>query len=545
MKLKIIFLILCISLGYNSNLRAQLTENQRFKTAKNLDIYNTLVKELMLYYVDTIDIEKSTRMNIDYFLRQLDPYTEYIPEEDMQDFQFQTTGEYGGIGSIISMRDNRIIIVEPYEGMPAALAGLIPGDEILEIDGESMNGKTTTYASEHLKGQPNTQVKIKYLPLSGEEAKEITIKRQRIHIDPVTYFGVLEEGIGYIYLSSFTVQSAQVVKEALLNLVNNHKIKSLVFDVRNNGGGSVEDCLEVLNFFIPKGELLLSMKGRIEKQNRTYYTTHNPLFPNLPIAVLVNGNSASASEILSGAIQDLDRGSVIGSRTYGKGLVQTTRDLPSDGRLKLTIAKYYIPSGRCIQAVDYAQRDENGRVSYIPDSLTTVYYTKNGRPVKDGAGILPDIVMEEEKMPTIIYYLEGESIFFDFVTQWRKTHPQIASPAEFEVTDEIYVAFKNFVKSKDFTYDRQSAKAMESLKKIMEFEGYMEPASTEFQALENKLKPDLDRDLELYKKQISKYLGIQLMKQYNYAKGMLQYSLKDDPEVKKAIETLKNNNKLP
>ncbi|GHT72205.1 peptidase S41 [Bacteroidia bacterium] len=538
MKLKIAFLIVCLSWSCSLSLRAQLTEDQRFKTAKNLDIYNAMVKELMLYYVDTIDIEKNIRADINYFLRQLDPYTEYIPEEEMSDFKFQTTGEYGGIGSIISIRDNKIIIVEPYEGMPAALAGLIPGDEILEINGESMQGKTTAYASEHLKGQPHSQVKIKYMPLGGKTPKEVTIERQRIYINPVTYFGVLSDTIGYIYLSSFTAQSAQVVKEALLNLINNQPVRSLIFDVRDNGGGSVEDCLEMLNFFVPRGELLLSMKGRVKQQDRTYHATETPLFPGLPLAVLVNANSASASEILSGAIQDLDRGVIIGSRTYGKGLVQATRQLPYDGRLKLTTAKYYIPSGRCIQAIDYAQRDEDGRVSYIPDSLTTVYYTKNGRPVKDGAGILPDIVMEEEKMPAIIYYMEGASIFFDFVTQWRKTHPKIASPAKFVLTGEIYNAFKDFVKAKDFTYDRQSAKAMESLKKIMEFEGYLQPASAEFQALENKLKPDLDRDLEVYKKQISEQLAIQIMKQYYYAKGMVEYSLKNDLEVQKAIEIL-------
>jgi carboxyl-terminal processing protease len=477
---------------------------------------------------------------IPYMLQQLDPYTEYIPEKEMSDFQFQTTGEYGGIGSIISSKNGKIIIVEPYVDMPAALAGLLPGDEILSIDGESMAGKTTSYASERMKGQPHTNLKIKFQRPGEKKPREITLERKRIHINPVTHYGVIKDGIGYIYLSSFITQSAQAVKEALLDLTNNHRINALILDVRDNGGGVVEECLDMLNFFLPKGELLLSMKGKVKQLDRTYRATQPSIQPDIPLVMLVNGNSASASEILSGTIQDLDRGVVIGTRTYGKGLVQSTRELPYGGRLKLTTSKYYIPSGRCIQAIDYAQRDEEGRVSYIPDSLTTVYHTSNHRPVRDGGGILPDFVIEEEKIPTIIYYLEVNYIFFDFVVQWRMKHPKIPAPSEFVLTDEIYNEFKAFVKSKDFTYDRQSEKALESLKKIMEFEDYYDAASTEFQALENKLKPDLDRDLEHYKAQISKYLSMQIMKQYYYAEGQLIYELQNNAALNKAIEILQN-----
>jgi carboxyl-terminal processing protease len=328
------------------------------------------------------------------------------------------------------------------------------------------------------------------------------------------------------------------VKAALTDLISNHSIRSLILDVRDNGGGVVEDCLEMLNFFLPKGELLLSMKGKAKALDRIYRATQSPVTPDLPLVILVNHNSASASEILSGTIQDLDRGIVVGTRTFGKGLVQSTRPLPYDGRLKLTTAKYYIPSGRSIQAIDYAHRNEDGSVLFIPDSLTTVYYTSKGRPVKDGGGILPDFVVEDEKIPTIVYYMEAKYIFFDFVVQWRAKHPQIASPSEFVLTEDVYEEFMAFVKSKDFTYDIQSERAMESLKAIMDFEGYTETASDEIQALEKKLKPDLDRDLDLYKKSISKYLAMQIMKQYYYAKGQLIYELKDDATLTQAKEIL-------
>ncbi|MDR0863657.1 MAG: S41 family peptidase [Candidatus Symbiothrix sp.] len=542
MKIARMAIIVCIVSAWNhsTEIFAQLSENQRFEITKNLDIYNSLFKELNLYYVDTLDIEQVIQNDISYMLQQLDPYTQYIPEEEMSDFQFQTTGEYGGIGSVISSRNGKIIVTDPYENMPAALAGLIPGDEILSIDGESMEGQTSAYASERLKGQPNTTLKLKIQRAGEKKTREITFERKRIHINPVTYYGVLEGGSGYLYLSGFTTQSAQAVKEALIDLTTNQHVNSLIFDVRDNGGGVVEDCLDMLNYFLPKGELLLSMKGKVKQMDRTYRATQSPIEPDLPLVILVNGNSASASEILSGTIQDLDRGIIVGSRTYGKGLVQATRQLPYDGRLKLTTSKYYIPSGRSIQAIDYSNRDEDGRGSSIPDSLTTVYYTSHNRPVRDGGGVLPDFVIEDEKIPTIIYYMEAGSVFFDFVVQWRATHPKIASPSEFVLTDDIYREFKEFVKSKDFTYDRQSGRALEALKKIMEFEGYYDGARTEFQALENKLTPDLDKDLELHKTQITKYLAIQLMKQYYYAKGQMIYELRDDAVLNKAVEILQN-----
>ena len=521
---------------------SQLTEKQRFDINKNLDIYNSIFNELNFFYVDSIDIQKTIQSNIHYMLQGLDPYTEYIPEEDLPDFLQQTTGEYAGVGAIISSRadSNVVFVVDPYEGMPAQLAGLRAGDQLLEIDDVSMEGQNSSFASERLKGQPNTIVKIKYLRPGETKPRTVSFERKRIELDPLVYYGVLPGGIGYVYFYRFTTHSAENFRSALKDLVDNQGIQSLIIDVRDNDGGVVEDCLDILNNFMPKGELLLSMKGKTPQMDRTYRATRNADNPTIPVAVLVNSSSASAAEILAGAFQDLDRGLVIGSRTYGKGLVQSSRQLPYEGRLKLTTAKYYIPSGRCIQAIDYAQRDENGRVSYIPDSLTTTFYTKNGRPVKDGGGVLPDILIEEKKVPNMAYYMDARNIFFDFVVQWRIAHPEIASPDQFVLSDETYEAFKEFVKSKNFTYDRQSERALENLKRIMVFESYLDSASEEFAALENKLKPDLDRDLELYRDQLSHFLALQIMKQYYYARGEQLFSLKGDEVVDKAIELLSN-----
>ncbi|MDR2621019.1 MAG: S41 family peptidase [Dysgonamonadaceae bacterium] len=533
-KLLLIGFILSVSCDF---IQAQLSEKEHFEISKQLNIYNALFKELNLFYVDSIDAGKITTDNIDFMLKRLDPYTEYIPEEELSDFLVTTTGEYGGIGAGISSYKGKVFISEPFEGMPASRAGLQAGDVLLEINGETMEGRNSSYASERLKGQPNTTVKVKFQRPGEKKPREASIDRKRIEIDPVTYYGILQGNTGYIYLSGFTTHSAQSVKAAFEDL-KTKGITSLVIDVRDNGGGVVEDCLEILNYFIPKGNLLLTMKGKVRQLDRTYRSTQQAIDSVIPMAVLVNRQSASASEILAGTLQDLDRAVIIGNRTYGKGLVQSPRQLPYNGQLKVTTAKYYIPSGRCIQAIDYSRRNNDESVSYIPDSLTSVFYTSKGRPVRDGGGILPDFVSEEKKVPAMIYYLEVENLFFEFVVQWRTKHPTIASPEKFAVTDEIYGEFKDFLKSKDFNYDRQSGKALENLRDIMEFEGYSDTASEEFKALENKLKPDLDRDLDLYKSQLSDLLARQIMKQYYFVKGEIIYALRSDDGLKKALETL-------
>lgn len=534
-RLLLIGLILIVSDNF---VQAQLSEKNRFEISKNLDIYNALFKELNLFYVDSINAEKTTIDNIDFMLKRLDPYTEYIPEEELSNFLVATTGEYAGIGVEISSYKGKIVVTGPFEGMPATLAGLQAGDILLEINGEKMDGRNSSYAGERLKGQPNTTVKIKFQRPGEKKTRQVTINRKRIEIDPVIYYSALQGNTGYIYLSGFTTHSARSVKTAFEDLKTNKGITSLIIDVRNNGGGVVEDCLEILNFFIPKGKLLLTMKGKTHQLDRIYRSTRQAIDSVIPLAVLVNWQSASASEILAGTLQDLDRAVIVGSRTYGKGLVQSSRQLPYNGQLKVTSAKYYIPSGRCIQAIDYSHRNEDGSVSYIPDSLTSIFYTSKGRPVRDGGGILPDFVIEEQKMPAMIYYLEAENLFFEFVVQWRTKHPLIDSPEKFTMTDDIYSAFRDFLKSKNFNYDRQSEKALDNLKNIMAFEGYLDTASEEFKALENKLKPDLDRDLDLYKNQLSDLLARQIMKQYYFAKGEIIYALRSDDGLKKALETL-------
>jgi len=525
--------------------QAQLSEKTHFDIAKYLDIYNALFKELNMYYVDSIDVKKTIQDNITFMLRRLDPYTEYFPEEETSSFVEQTTGEYaGGIGALISGESGNILIREPFEGMPAALAGLQAGDALLEIDGVSLEGKDSSFASEHLRGQPNTNVKIKFRRTGETKPREIVIERKRIQRNPVIYYGALPGNIGYIYLSEFTTHSASSVKDAFNDLKTNKGIKSLIIDVRDNGGGVVEDCLEILNYFLPKGDTLLTMKGKFRQLDRTYRATQQPIAPDIPIAVLVNRSSASASEILSGTLQDLDRAVIIGNRTFGKGLVQSPRQLPYNGSLKLTTAKYYIPSGRNIQAIDYSHGNDEDSISYIPDSLTSVFYTSKGRPVRNSGGITPDFVTGEKKMPTIAFYMEygNENLFFNFVTAWRIKHPQIAPPEQFVLSDSDYEAFKTFVKSKDFNYDRQSEKALASLKEVMDFEGYLPSASEEFTALENKLKPDLDRDLDFYKNVLSDRLTKEIMRQYYYAKGVVINTLRNDDDLKKAVEVLSDTN---
>jgi len=538
LKTKVAGLIIIGTL-FSISTQAQLSEKTNFDIAKYLDIYNALFKELNLFYVDSIDVKKTIEDNITFMLNRLDPYTEYFSEEKLPGFKEQTTGEYGGIGALISYRNGKVYIADPTEGMPAALAGLQAGDVLLEIDGVSMDGKDATFASDHLKGQPNTKVKIKFQRTGESKPREIVIERKRIQINPVTYYGVLPGNVGYIYLSDFTTHSASSVKEALNDLKTNKGINSLIIDVRDNPGGVVGDCLEILNYFLPKGELLLTMKGKFRQLDRTYRTTQQPIALDIPLAVLVNQSSASASEILAGTLQDLDRAVIIGARTYGKGLVQSPRPLPYNGSLKVTTAKYYIPSGRNIQAIDYSHGNDDDSISYIPDSLTSVFYTSKGRPVRNSGGITPDFVTPEgKKVPTITYYMYKENLFFDFVTAWRIQHPQIDSPEQFVLSDKDYEAFETFVQSKNFNYDRQSEKALGRLKQIMDFEGYLSSASEEITALENKLKPDLSRDLELHKNVLSDELTKEIMRQYYYAKGVVIYSLRNDDDLKKAVEVL-------
>ncbi|MGL4492784.1 MAG: S41 family peptidase, partial [Tannerellaceae bacterium] len=494
-----------------------------------------------MFYVDSIDVNATVKRGIDGMLKGLDPYTEYIPEEEMEQFKLMTTGEYAGVGAIITAKDGKVMINEPYEGMPAALAGLKAGDVLLTINGEDVSNTTVDQVSAKLKGQPNTKVKIKYLPYGEKKPREVEIMRKLIEINPVTYYGTFNnDSVGYIYLSGFTDKCSNEVRKALLDLKNNKKVSSLILDLRGNGGGSLEEAIQILNMFVPKDQVVLSTKGKLKQWDRTYRTTQEPVDTVMPLVVLTSNGSASASEIVSGALQDLDRAVIVGDRTFGKGLVQSTRDLPYNGSLKVTISKYYIPSGRCIQAIDYSHRNPDGSVSKVPDSLTTVFHTAAGRPVRDGGGIVPDFKVESPKQPTISYYLVMNNEIFDFVNDWTSKRKQIAPIEEFVFTDEDYEGFKQFMKGRNFSYDRQSEKALKNLKDIAEIEGYMDIASPEFKALEEKLQPNLDRDLDKFKDQIKQLISLEIAKRYYFQKGEMIQSLKIDDELQKALEVLSN-----
>ena len=463
-------LLLGLSFGW---LPLQAQTDNRFEVSKNLDIFNALVKEMEMFYVDSVDVEKSVRRGIDAMLDGLDPYTEYIPEQEMETLKMMTTGEYGGIGSYIRQRNTNggVMIAEPNEGMPAALAGLKAGDLILKIDTTDVSQFPSDKVSELLKGVPNTKVTLLIQRPGEKKPRKVEIMRKQIQVKQVTWYGVKGDKVGYIYLKGFTDKSAQEVKEAFLDLKKNHQIESLILDLRNNGGGVLEGAVQIVGMFVPKGSEVISTKGKIKQWDRTYRTPVEPIDTTMPMAVLINGNSASASEIVSGSLQDLDRAILVGQRSFGKGLVQSTRDLPYDGKLKVTMSKYYIPSGRCIQQLDYTHRREDGSVEAIPDSLTSVFYTAKGRPVRDGGGIRPEFEVKEPKMPTLLYYLATDTVLFDYVTNWVIQHKEIGPVEQFAVTDADFEGLKAYAKEKNFTYDRQSEKALKNLKEIAEFEG--------------------------------------------------------------------------
>ncbi len=522
--------------------QAQEKKDNHFEVSKNLEIFNAVVKETEMFYVDTFDVEKSVQRGIRAMLGGLDPYTEYIPEQEMDDFKHLVTGEYAGIGSYIRQRNERghVMIVEPFEGSPAAEAGLKAGDLIIAIDTTEVSTFTNDKVSELLRGVPNTKVTVTIQRPGEKKPRKVDIIRRQIQENQVTWYGVKQDSIGYIYLKSFTDKSAQEVKEAFLNLRDNHHIKQLVLDLRNNGGGVLESAVQIVGMFVPKGSVVLSTKSKHPQMDRTYRTSSEPIDTVMPLAVLINGNSASASEIVSGSLQDMDRAVLVGQRSYGKGLVQSTRDLPYNGSLKVTISKYYIPSGRCIQQLDYTHRRADGSVAAIPDSLTHVFYTSNGRPVRDGGGVRPEFEVKEPKLPTMLYYLAVDTAFFDFVTNWAQQHKEIPPVEDFSVSDADFEALKAYEREKGFTYDRQSEKALKNLKEVAEFEGYLEGDTTWFKTLEAKLTPDLDRDFDRFKTEVKKLLETEIVKRYYYQKGELLAGLKDDDVLAKALEVLSN-----
>lgn len=524
-------------------------DDRNFQISKNLDIFNSIFKELDMFYVDTVNAEKMIQTGVEGMLSLTDPYTEYYPEEEVSSLKEMTTGKYGGIGAAIRYYEakDRIAVVEPTEGMPAAEAGVKAGDIILSVGGKEMvrgdmkPQEFSSKVSEALRGEPGTSFVLKVLrPLKNDSTvMEFKITRKNIRTNPVPYYGMVKDSIGYLALSSFTENSAKDFKKAFIEL-KQKGAKSLIIDLRDNGGGSLSEAVDIVNLYVPKGQEIVVTKGKVRQAQGSYKTQNESVDTQIPLAVLVNGATASASEIVSGSLQDLDRAVVIGSRTFGKGLVQTIRPLPYNGTLKVTTSKYYIPSGRCIQAIDYAKKNADGSVARTPDSLTTVFHTAAGREVRDGGGIRPDIEVKGDKIPNIVFYLMNDDLIFDYATQYCWDHPTLASVDDFKLTDADYEAFKKLVKSRNFTYDRQSEKMLKSLKEIAEFEGYMTEAAEEFKALEKKLNHNLDRDLDYFAKPIKEYISQEIVTRYFYQRGAVMERLKDDTDLEEAIKVLQN-----
>lgn len=531
-------------------LPATAQKNHNFEVSKNLEIFNNLFKQLDLYYVDTLDADKLVKTATGSMLNTLDPYTEYYPDDERDDLKQMLTGKYAGIGSLIhySKNEDRCIISEPFENMPAAEGGLKAGDVILSIAGKEFGPKGsqntnefTESVSNALRGEPGTSFIVKIQRPGEDKPREIKLTRRAIKTPPISYYGMIAENTGYIYLSSFPEGAATDVRRAVIDL-KQKGAKQLVLDLRNNGGGSMQEAIDLVNLFIGKGKTVVELKGKIKSANETYKTQREALDPDIPLAVLVNGNTASSSEITAGTLQDYDRAVVIGTRTYGKGLVQQTRPLPYDGVLKLTTSRYYIPSGRCIQAIDYSHRAANGAVNRIPDSLTNVFHTAAGRPVRDGGGIMPDSVVKVDSVANIVLYLNPgmitSDVLFNFVTEYTHRHATIDPPEKFDISDEEYENFKRYAKEHNFTYDRQSVKLLDNLKKVAKFEGY--DVAEDIKNLEAKLSHNEDYDFEHWKPEIKKLLNNEIMLRYYYRRGLIRNSLNNDKTLDTALAVLNN-----
>ena len=512
-------------------------DQKNFEIAKNLDIYHTLFRELNMFYVDEINPNELVKTSIDDMLQSLDPYTNYISEDQIEDFRFMTTGEYAGIGALISKHGEDIIIAEPYEGFPAQKSGIKAGDIILEVSDKDTKTMSTEDVSNLLKGPANKPVTIKVQRPGEKKPITFEVVREKVSVDAVPYYGMLDNNTAYIRLSSFTANCSEDVKKAFLELKKNNP-DGLILDLRGNPGGLLMEAVNIVNFFVPKGEEIVSTRGKVKQWDKTYTATQEPIDTTIKIAVLVNRGSASASEIVSGAIQDLDRGIIVGSRTFGKGLVQTTRDLSYNTKLKVTTAKYYVPSGRCIQMLDYSHRNEDGSVGNVPDSLISEFTTKKGRKVYDGGGIVPDMQLDSETLSTLSIELVTQFKIFDFATKYANENESIAEPEAFTITDAIYKQFADFVKASDFHYDSQSKDEFEALMKTAKQEKYYGLAEDEFKALQAKLEPNLDKDLKGFRDEISELLEDEIVTRYYYQKGAIRAAIHDDEGIEKTIDAL-------
>lgn len=517
-------------------------KDHNLEVAKNLEVFNSIYKHLDLLYVDTLNAKEVVGNAINGMLRSLDPYTVYYSEDKTNELRTMLTGKYAGIGSIIRWNSqiSNSVIEEPYEGMPAAEAGLRKGDVILSIDGESMKGKDNAYVSDHLRGDAGTTFELRIRrPSTGKEMR-FKITRRSIQMPAVPYYGVQQGGIGYIKLNEFTENSAKIVRNAFIDM-RHQQIKGLILDLRNNVGGSELEAANLVNIFVPKGVTVVSNRGKLKRANHDYKTTSEPIDTVIPIVVMVNGNSASSAEIVTGALQDMDRAVVLGTKTYGKGLVQMPIDLPYNSEMKVTTSRYYIPSGRCIQARKYRHND-GGSSEVIADSTKRKFYTLNGREVLDAGGITPDVVVEGDSLPNIAYYLaaarDSNEVLLNYEVDYIAKHPTVAQPADFELSDEDYAEFKKRVLDSGFTYDRTSEKFLKDLEQLTRFEGYYDDAKPEFEALKKKLSHNVAKDLEYNKQAIKNIINNDLMAAYYFQRGATQNSLRHDKQMDEAMKLI-------
>ena len=545
MKRKYLLLLLVLLPLSGSAQKASSSKNHNLDVAKNLDIFNQVYKNLDLIYVDTLNPNEVVGTGIKAMLQSLDPYTEYYPESETKNLKMMLTGKYAGIGALIRYHQKlkRVVIDEPYEGMPAAEVGLRKGDIVLSIDDSTMTDKDVSYVSSHLRGDAGTNFVLKVLRPTTGKKMNFKITRRAIKLPELPYYGLLEGGIGYINLNQFTEGCSKDVRRAFVDL-KKQGATALVFDLRSNGGGSEMEAVDIVNLWVEKGQTIVENRGKVKQANHEYKTRLEPVDTLMPIAVLVNGETASASEITSGALQDLDRGIILGTRTFGKGLVQIPIDLPYNTNMKVTTSKYYIPSGRCIQAINY-KKGSGGYREHIPDSLTKVFYTRNGREVRDGGGIKPDVELKGDTIPNIAFYLsasgqDSTEVMFDYVVDYIAKHPTIAPPSEFHLEDADWQAFKDRVIKSGFTYDPVSKKQFDELVKTAKFEGYYEDAKLAFDELEKKLNHDVSYGLDRHEKVIRQILESEIVAAYYYQAGSIEAGLRNDKQLQEAVRLLKS-----
>ena len=525
-------LIVLMSVGFTT------IGNKDLELVKNLDIYYTLFRELNMFYVDETDPQELVTTSIDAMLSSLDPYTTYIPESSMDDFKFQTTGEYGGIGSLIRRSGDYTIIADPYKGFPADKVGIRAGDKILKVDGKSAENMAIESVSDQLKGKPGTEIVLTVERFGEEKPLDFTLVREKISIRNVPYYGMLNEQTGYIRIANFTTGAGLEVENALKELKEEHGMQSLVLDLRANPGGLLIEAVRICNLFVDKGELIVSTRGKVKQWDSDYITPKEPVDKNIPLVVMINRASASAAEIVAGALQDLDRAVIVGQRTFGKGLVQSSRPLKYNAQLKVTTAKYYIPSGRCIQALDYSNRNEDGSVGNVPDSLISEYETRNGRLVYDGGGIQPDFEVVPEMLSEITMQLFAQNMLFDYATRYRAGKNEISAPESFSISNDDYGLFKEFVESQDFEFKTASEKAFDQLVKTAKREKYYDLASEEFTTLEQQLSHNNLKDLETFQDEIRQILGEEIVNRYYYQAGRIIAQIQEDNQLDKALEVL-------